>query len=174
VNGPTISVGRAQILLGRLIGLSIAIALFFALAYTLEGSASQIPDLLPIMLLLTLPPAATLGLLFAGQRRIAGYVSLLGIVPCIAMLLIMFISSATFGWSLIWLLQNTLLSLPFFYTAITLARVGVGVRVTSGERRQARQLRAVRRAATLAIGSATEQGTLRVDLPDAGSRHHPL
>ncbi|MGH2386900.1 MAG: hypothetical protein ACRDIE_01750, partial [Chloroflexota bacterium] len=57
---------------------------------------------------------------------------------------------------------NVLISLPFLYTAITLARVGVGVRVTDGEQRQARQLRAARRAAALARSLAEEQQDLSV------------
>lgn len=156
MNRTAMSVGRAQLLLGRLIGLAVAITLFFAFAVSLGSGGSDVAGLLEIILMCMVPPAAVLGLLFAGQRRLAGYISLLGTVPCTVLFLFMIAPLASFGWTSVWRLENVLFALPFLYTAVTLARVGVGVRITEGERRQARQLRAARRARPLAIGSAEE------------------
>jgi hypothetical protein len=131
--------------------------MLFALVATFGGGGSVAGYILGFLLLCMAPPAATLGLLFAGQRRLASYISLLGMVPCTAPFLLAIIPVGAYGWPSIWRLENVLLSLPFLYTAVTLARVGVGVRVTAGERRQARQLRAARGTAVPAIGPVEEQ-----------------
>jgi hypothetical protein len=161
MNRAAMSVGKAQLLLGRLIGLAVAITLFFTFALALGSGGSDIAGSLLVLLLLCIaPPAAVLGLLFVGQRRLASYVSLLGTVPCTALFVLMLLPLASFGWSSIWRLENVLFALPFLYTAVTLARVGVGVRITDGERRQARQLRAARRAGAPAIGPTEEHQEL--------------
>jgi len=162
VNRAAMSVGRAQLLLGRLIGLAVALTVFFAFVFTFGGGGSVVGYILGFSLLCMAPPAATLGLLFAGQRRLASYVSLLGTVPCTALFLIMIIPLAAYGWPSIWRLENVLLSLPFLYTAVTLARVGVGVRVTAGEQHQAQQLRAAHRAGSLAMCPTEERQELPV------------
>lgn len=120
------SVGRAQFLLGRLVGIAVALTLCFALLSALEAIGSYAADLLLVLLLCMAPPAAVLGLLFAGQRRLAGYVSLLGTVPCIALFLLALIPLGASGIPVSRWIGNIGLSLPFLYSAITLARVGVG------------------------------------------------
>ena len=163
MNNTPMSAGKAELVLARLIGLAVAITLCFAFLFTLVDGGFMVMDLLSILLICMAPPAATLALLFAGQRRIVGYVALLGAMPCTALFLLAIAPVAAYGWPSIWQLVNVLISLPFFYTAITMARVSVGVRVPSGKQRRAQQLRANRRAIALTLGPPKEhQG-----LPDA-------
>ncbi|MGH2390095.1 MAG: hypothetical protein ACRDIE_18005, partial [Chloroflexota bacterium] len=109
MNRATMSVGRAQLLLGRLIGLAVAITVFLAFAVALGSGGSDGAGLLELILMCMAPPAAVLGLLFAGQRHLASYVSLLGTVPCTALFVFMLIPLAAFGWSSIWRLENVLI-----------------------------------------------------------------
>jgi hypothetical protein len=160
VNSIALSVFTAQILLGRVIGLAAAITIYFAFFSNGFDMA-----LLVISLMCMVPPAATLGLLFAGQRLRASYVALLSTFPCTALFLVTIIPLIASPGLYIGWVERVVSTLPFLYTAITLARVGVGVRVTAGEQGQARQLRAAQYAATLAIGTTEEQRTPPAVLP---------
>ena len=111
-----------------------------------------------------IPPATTLGLLLAGQRRLAAHVSLLGALPIAGLFLGLIIEHGNITTPIAWVWQVAS-ALPFLYSAITLARVSVDIRVTAGEQRQARQLRASRRAAALTGGPAEEHQTPTAVLP---------
>src|SRR5665213_4400216 len=81
MNSITMSVGKAQILLGRVIGLAVVLGLFFGFVVVLKGDVSSLVGLLPILLISMVPPAATLGLLLARRRRLAACVAFLGTFP---------------------------------------------------------------------------------------------
>jgi hypothetical protein len=95
------------------------------------------------------PPAATLGLLLAGQRRAAACLAFMGTFPPAALFLLLVTWLANpIASPISWIMQATF-ALPILCTAVTLARVAVGVRVTAEKRRPAQQVRAARRATVL-------------------------
>ena len=152
----TLSVYKAQLMLARLIGLALIIPLCSAF---LVGTGAGLPDVLALLVLGMLPPAAALRLLFAAKRPQASYIALLGVVPNAALFLMLELSLVQSQFGVGFVVQGAL-GLPFLYNAVTLARVGVGVRVTAGERRRARQLGAGRGVATPVIGAAQGQQEL--------------
>lgn len=155
MNSATLSVYKAQIMLGQLVGLALILPLFAAF---FTATSAGLMDVLALLMLGMLPPAAALCLLllFATKRPLASYVALLGMIPNVVLFLLLEMSMLqghSGGQPIDFLVQGAA-GLPFLYSAITLARVGVGVRVTAGERDQARRLRAGRGTAVLALGAA--------------------
>jgi len=156
VSTAALSVYKAQIMLARLIGLALIIPLCAAF---LIGTGAGLTDVLALLVLGMLPPAASLGLLFAAKRPLASYVALLGVVPNVALFLLLELSLVQSQFEIGFVVQGAL-GLPFLYNAVTLARVSVGVRVTAGERHRTRQLGAGRRAVTPVIGAVQGQQEL--------------
>jgi hypothetical protein len=152
MNGIAMSAGRAQVLLGRVVGLAVVIALYVGLIAVLKGDVDSLSVLLPILLICLVPSAATLGLLFAGHRRLAACVAFMGTFPPAGLFLLLIAQLANSTASPFEQLLQVAIALPFLYTTVTLARIAFGVRVTAGEQRQARQLKAARRAAALTTG----------------------
>jgi len=83
----------------------------------------------------------------------------LGVVPNVALFLLLELSLVQSQFGIGFVVQGAL-GLSFLYNAVTLARVGLGVRVTAGERHRARQLRAGRGVVTPVIGAAQGQQEL--------------
>lgn len=153
MNSATLSVYKAQIMLGQLIGLALILPLCAAF---FTATSAGLMDVLALLMLGLLPPAAALCLLLATKRTLASYVALLGMIPNVVLFLLLelpMLQGHSGGQPIDFLVQGVL-GLPFLYSAITLARVGVGVRVTAGERDQARRLRTGRGTAVLATDAA--------------------
>ena len=129
--------GKAQVVIGELLGLLTIATIVLLTAATALGAAISLEFVLVSLLAFAVPPAAALGLLFAGRRRTAAIVAFLGALTCVGAFLFIASLGSAGSWSA--LLAHALpaiCGLPFLGAGIILAKTSSGLLVKPEGSRQ--------------------------------------